>query len=280
MTTSSRPPAEAVDIVVSAMSSRAEAPWLTKVMSGTFAGGAIGMGFVFYVTTQVGLGDFPAGIAKLIGGLVFSGGLFVVVLTGADLFTSTTMSVVAWADRKLRMGKLLLHWLQIYLLNMVGAGILVGLIFFSGAWKQHDGGWGAVVVSSAVAKVSHSWVEAFFLGILCNIPVCVGAWLTYLGKTVTDRFFAVLLPIALFVATGFEHSVANMFVIPLGILLKGESLVVDGLSVDLTALTWDAFALANLVPVTLGNIVGGSVFVGLTMWAWHRAGRRERLGAE
>lgn len=270
------PPA-AVDAAQAGLLRKATAPWTSTMVSAMFAGALIGLGFVFYTTTQMGAIDLPYGVAKALGGLAFSGGLFVVIISGADLFTSTSMSTMLWAEGKLRIGRLLRHWGLVYLFNMVGAGVLVMLILFSGTALQHGGEWGAILVGAANNKVSHTWTEAFFLGILCNLLVCLAVWVGFLGKTVVDRFIAVLFPISLFVATGFEHSVANMFIIPMGLVLKGQAapeVMASLAGADVSGLTWSSYITANLIPVTLGNIVAGSLMMGLGMLVWHNHARK------
>lgn len=277
MSSAAHTPVEGVDVARAGLLKKANASLGSTMISAMFAGALIGLGFVFYTTTQMGADAMPYGLAKAIGGLAFSGGLFVVIILGADLFTSTTMSTIALADGKLGIGRLLRHWGWVYLCNMLGAAVLVALIYFSGTALQHDGEWGAILVRSASAKVSHTFVEAFALGILCNLLVCLAVWVGFLGKTVVDRFIAVLFPISLFVATGFEHSVANMFIIPMGLMLKqqGAPEIVGALGgADLSGLTWESYLTANLIPVTLGNLLAGAIFVALGMWGWHRRARR------
>src|SRR5690606_20518568 len=145
--------------------------------------------------------------------------------------------------------------------NFLGALTIVGLIYAAGTWRAADGEWGAVVLTTSLAKVDHSFVEAFALGVLCNLMVCLAVWAAYSGRTTTDKILAIILPIALFVATGFEHSVANMFMIPLGLLLKhtsGDAFCTStGLAPsDFAGLTWVSFLGDKLLRLTLCNIVG------------------------
>lgn len=281
MSTVSNTPAEALEVAQSGLLKKVHAPPGATVVSAMFAGALIGAGFIFYATTQLGAAGLPHGVGRAIGGLAFSGGLFVVIVMGADLFTSSTMTSIPLANGRLRVGKLLQHWAGVYLCNMLGAGLFVALVFYSGTGKLHGGEWGAILIQSATAKVSHTFVEAFCLGILCNLFVCLAVWVAFIGKTVVDRFVAVLFPIALFVATGFEHSVANMFIIPMGLAFKAEAHPATMAALggaDISQLTWGSYFLDNLLPVTLGNIVAGSIMVGLGMWWWHR--RRDAQHAE
>ena len=270
-----------LDVARTGLLKKTNAHWSTTAVSATIAGAAIGLAFVFYLITQMGAGELPFGVARLIGGLVFSGGLFVVIVTGADLFTSTSMTPMLLLDRSLTVARLLRHWAAVYLFNMAGAGLLVALIFFSGMARMNGGEWGAIVLSTAATKVAHPWSEAFFLGVMCNVLVCLGVWVAYHGRSVVDTFVSVLFPIALFVAAGFEHSVANMFIIPMALALKAQAdpTIMQALSgTDLADLTWGSYLTANLVPVSLGNIVG-AVLVAVGFWAWHRRAKPEAPAA-
>jgi formate transporter len=242
------------------------------------AGGYIALGFVFFTTTQVGAVDLPYGVAKFLGGLAFSTGLALVVLTGAELFTSSTLTLMARASGRISWFQLLRNWTIVYVGNFIGALTIAGLVFLGGTWHQAEGRWGAVVLDTGLAKVSHSFTEAFVLGILCNLLVCLAVWVAYSGRSTVDKVAAVTLPIALFVASGFEHSVANMFMIPLALIIKGQA------GDDFWAtgpdpaaygdLTWGAFLGGNLLPVTLGNIVGGGLMIGMLYWLVFLRGQR------
>lgn len=244
---------------------------LKSFLLGLTAGGYIALGFVFFTTSQVGAADLPYGVAKVLGGVVFATGLVLVVLTGAELFTSSTLTLTARASGRITWRQLVSNWVVVYVANFFGALTIVALIYVGGTWKNADGAWGAVVLDTALHKVQHTFLEAFVLGVLCNLMVCLAVWAAYSGRTTTDKVLAVTMPIALFIATGFEHSVANMFVIPLGILIK------DGAGADFwsasgldqssySELTWPAFYVDNLLPVTLGNVVGGGVMIGVLYW--------------
>lgn len=244
---------------------------LKSFLLGLTAGGYIALGFVFFTTSQVGAAELPWGVAKVLGGLVFSTGLALVVLTGAELFTSSTLTLTARASGRITWAQLLVNWVVVYAANFLGALTIVALVYLGGTWQAADGGWGAVVLATALHKVHHSFLEAFVLGVLCNLMVCLAVWAAYSGRTTTDKILAVTMPIALFVASGFEHSVANMFMIPLAILVKDNagSQFWSGAGLDradFTDLTWSAFYLDNLLPVTLGNIVGGGVMIGVLYW--------------
>ncbi|MGO1173527.1 MAG: formate transporter FocA [Actinomycetaceae bacterium] len=264
-------PAQMAQTAEDAAFAKATGRPLKSLLLGLTAGGYIALGFVFYVTSQVGAQDLPFGVAKVLGGLVFSSGLALVVLTGAELFTSSTLTLTARASGRITWLQLLRNWGIVYVANFLGALTIVVLVLVGGTWEQADGGWGVVVLNAATTKVSHTFLEAFVLGILCNLMVCLAIWAAYSGRTTTDKILAVTMPIALFVASGFEHSVANMFLIPLAILIKdtaGADFFANA-GVDAAAysdLTWGAFYLDNLIPVTLGNVVGGGVMIGVLYW--------------
>ena len=244
---------------------------LKSFLLGLTAGGYIALGFVFFITSQVGAAEMPYGVARVLGGVVFSTGLALVVLTGAELFTSSTLTLTARASGRITWRQLVNNWVVVYVANFLGALTIVALIYLGRTWENADGGWGAVVQNTALHKVHHTFFEAFVLGVLCNLMVCLAVWAAYSGRTTTDKLLAVTMPIALFVATGFEHSVANMFMIPLAILIKDNAGAdfwsTSGLDPSaFTDLSWSAFYVDNLLPVTLGNIVGGGVMIGVLYW--------------
>jgi len=280
-----RSPAQMAQVAEDISYSRATGRPLKSFLLGLTAGAYIAVGFVFFITTKAGAGDVPWGISQLIGDVVFSTGLILVVLTGAELFTGSTLTLTARASGRITWSQLLKNWGIVYVANFLGALVIVGLIYLAGTWRSADGEWGAVVLTTSLAKVDHPFLEAFALGVLCNLMVCLGIWAAYSGRTTTDKILAVILPIALFVATGFEHSVANMFMIPLGLLLKdtvgAEFWSTTGLAqADFADLTWGAFLVDNLLPVTLGNIVGGGLMVGIMYWTIFRYLDRPRQEPE
>lgn len=272
-------PAQMAEAAEDAAFAKATGKPLKSFLLGLTAGGYIALGFVFYITSQVGAAGMPWGVGKVLGGLVFATGLVLVVLTGAELFTSSTLTLTARASGRITWGQLLTNWVVVYISNFLGALTMVALIYLGGTWHKADGGWGAVVLETSLTKVHHNFLQAFTLGILCNLLVCLGVWAAYSGRTTTDKILAVTMPIALFVATGFEHCVANMFMLPLGLLIKdtagADFWSAAGLAeADFADLTWASFLLDNLLPVTLGNIVGGGVMIGVLYWTiFHFIGR-------
>jgi formate/nitrite transporter len=238
------------------------------------AGAFIGIGACFSTLAVTG-SDAGFGTTRLIAGLVFSLGLILVIVGGAELFTGNNLIAMAWADRSVTSAEILRNWLLVYIGNFVGAFLTVLLVVLSGIWKLGDHAVGATAVSIAAAKCGLPFVEAFFRGVLCNALVCMAIWLCFSARSTTDRILSIVFPITAFVALGFEHSIANMYFIPLGILLGGEP-ALQGSLLNGAGITWLDFA-RNLVPVTLGNIVGGTVLVaGLYWFIYLRPSKGER----
>lgn len=246
-----------------------------SILAGLF----IALGGLFFTTVLAGTeGSLPYGLGQFLAGLVFTVGLVLVLAGGAELFTGNTMSIaVAWYERQVTVGRMLGSWGVVFVGNFVGSLVLVGLVFLSGQYTLGGGEVGAAALTTAEAKVQLSFLEALTSGILANFLVCLAVWLSYSARTTTDKIVALVLPIWAFVAAGLEHSVANMYLVPMGLVIK------DGASGDFWAsigaapsafadLTWGSFLLNNLLPVTIGNIVGGAVLVGLAYWyAFRRA---------
>ena len=232
------------------------------------AGAFIALGAVFFTLVTYDSSHISAGLMRLLGGLVFCLGLILVVVAGAELFTGNNLIVMAYVDGKVSFYQLMKNWLIVYLGNFIGAlGILI-LIYLSNHWLIGDGAVGAKAILIANAKVNLTWMEAFSRGILCNILVCLAVWLCFAGRSVVDKVVAIIFPITAFVAMGFEHSVANMYFIPAGLMAvqQADLVAMTGSSIDLANLTMSGFLINNLLPVTLGNILGGSVFVALFYW--------------
>ncbi len=244
-----------------------------------FAGAFIALAFVFYITVTTG-SQGSWGMTRFIGGLAFSLGLILVVVCGGELFTSTVLSTVAWAQKKVTNSDLVKTWGRVYAGNFVGAMLMVLLIFLAGMYQLDGGRWGLSALNIAQHKLHHSWTQAFVLGILCNMMVCLGVWMTFATKDVLTKVVLVMLPVAMFVSSGFEHSIANMFMVPMGIAIHqfADPAWFEALNIspdkyaDLTVMN---FVFNNLIPVTLGNIVGGGVFVGLGYWLVDNAGLKQ-----
>lgn len=235
------------------------------------AGVFISIAFVFYITATTGSGAMPYGIAKLIGGICFSLGLMLVVVCGADLFTSTVLIVVAKASGRISWGQLARNWINVYAGNLAGALFFVALMWFAGQHMVANGAWGLNVLETADHKMHHTFIEAVCLGTLANLLVCLAVWMSYSGRTLTDKLVVMILPVGMFVASGFEHSIANMFLIPYAIAIRDFATpefwqVAGTTAAHFESLTVSNFIIDNLIPVTIGNIIGGGVLVGLTYW--------------
>ncbi len=236
------------------------------------AGIFIGFGAIFSTTAIAGAGPvLPFGITRLVAGIAFAFGLVLVVVSGAELFTGNTLMVVAWANRKLRIGPMLKNWLIVYLGNFLGSLGLAALVYASGQFSLGKGAIGTTALAIAAAKVELGFGQAIALGILANILVCMAVWLSFSARTTTDQVLALMPPVAAFVAAGFEHSVANMYFVPVGLLIKNGAAPAFWTTIGKTPenypnLTWEHFLVGNLLPVTLGNIIGGVLCVGLAYW--------------
>lgn len=237
------------------------------VLAGAFIG--LGAELSTLAITDSGLGF---GVSKLLGGLVFSLGLILVVIAGAELFTGNNLIVMAWVSGKLTLGQVMRNWIIVYFGNMVGSLLTVMLVYLTKQWTFANYHVGATALNIANAKVNLSFAEGLARGILCNALVCLAVWLCLSGRSVTDKILAIVFPITAFVASGFEHSIANMYFIPMGLLLKGESQVIAAagkVAGDLVNLNLQGLA-GNLISVTTGNIFGGGFMVAVVYWFIYR----------
>lgn len=232
-------------------------PLLSTLMLGILAGAFIGFGALYFVLVK---SDPSLGFAarQVLGGVAFSLGLILVIVAGAELFTGNNLLAVAWADHKISSTELLRNWTIVFAGNFVGATGLALLVFLSRHTEMNDGAIGREYLAIAAAKLALPFWTAFFKGILCNVLVCMAVWMALAGRSVVDKAVAIVFPISAFVAAGFEHSIANMYFIPLAMLLQAFGHLEAGGQ----AITWLAFFKSQL-PVLLGNILGGSVLVGL-----------------
>jgi formate/nitrite transporter len=226
------------------------------------AGAFIALGAMFATTVTVG--ELPFGVERLLAGIVFSLGLILVVVAGAELFTGNNLIVMATASGRVPVRRLLRNWGLVYVGNLVGAVATAALVFAGKQYEFADGEVGANVLSIAETKGGLGFGQAIALGILCNALVCLAIWLTYSARSVTDKVLAIVFPISAFVAAGFEHSVANMYFLSAGLFVEGE---VGG---EFPHVNLEDAVIGNLLPVTIGNIIGGSVMVGLVYWLVYR----------
>jgi len=240
---------------------------LPLLLLGILAGAFIGLGALAFVLVK---SDPTLGYAssQLLGGLVFSLGLFMVVVAGAELFTGNNLLVMAWADKKISTVDLLRNWSVVALGNFMGACGLALLVFFSGHVQMNNGLIAEQYLQIAALKCSLPASVAFFKGVLCNVLVCMAVWMAIAGRSVVDKLVAVLFPVMVFVAAGFEHSIANMYIIPLAMLIQAFGDAGSSMH-QITAV--DFFA--NLLPVLLGNLFGGAVLVGFVYHVIYQRGR-------
>lgn len=244
------------------------------------AGIFIGLAFIFYITVTTGAEQLPWGLKRVLGGLAFSLGLILLVVCGGELFTSSVLSIIPRANNKINTHSMLANWGKVYFGNFLGASALVFVVMTAKLYNLDAGLWGANALHIAAHKLEHGFWQAVMLGLLCNLLVCLAIWMTFSTTSSTHKALLVCLPIAMFVSTGFEHIVANMFMIPLGISIKTMAEPAfwqqSALSPsDFSHLTWGNFIQHNLIPVTIGNILGGALIVGLGYWSIYQRPNQE-----
>jgi formate transporter FocA len=245
------------------------------------AGAFIAFGAIFATTVTADMTLSPS-FTKLIGGIAFSLGLILVIVGGAELFTGNNIIVMAWANKRIKTSQVIRNWTIVYFGNFVGSIAMAVLMFFSLQYSSGTGNIGAKALSIAEAKCSLGFGQAIVLGIFCNVLVCLAVWLCYSAKTTGGKILAIVFPITAFVAAGFEHSIANMYFIPKALLIKNGANDAFWTSIGATPemydkLTWGNFIFDNLVPVTIGNIIGGAVLVGLVYWFVYLKGYKRKI---
>jgi formate transporter len=246
---------------------KATSPWFTVFVLGILAGAYIGFGGLLSTTVTFDMAaKWGIGFTKILGGAAFSVGLMLVVIAGAELFTGNNLMVSSVMMREITFSTMIKRWGVVFLANFIGSIIIVVLFYFSGLWKTGDGALGAAAVKIAYNKLALSFSEALWRGIGCNWLVCLAVWMALAARQIIGKIFAIFFPIMAFVAIGFEHSVANMYFIPTGILLMNGAGFSSIPGVDPNILNWINFLWRNLLPVTMGNIIGGVVFVGMSYW--------------
>lgn len=267
-------------LLPAAIAEKAEGAGVVKVSLGFYrtfalailAGSFIGLGAIFATTVTTGAaGVLPYGVIKLLGGLVFCLGLILVILAGAELFTGNNLIIMAWMNSRVTTLQVLRSWLVVYVGNFVGSILTAAGMFLTAQYAFADGAVGLNALNIADGKLHYGFVQAIMLGAFCNALVCLAVWLCMGARTATDKILAIIFPITAFVAAGFEHSVANMYFIPMGLFIKDGAAVGFWASIghtpaDFATLTWGNFFLYNLLPVTIGNIIGGALMVGLVYW--------------
>jgi formate transporter len=254
---------------------KSTAPVISVFSLAILAGAFIALGAIFATTVSAGTADvLPYGVSRLLAGIVFCLGLILVIVGGAELFTGNNLIVMAWANGKVSSRAMLYNWVIVYAGNFVGSIGTAVLVLLS---RQHEFGGGAVghtALSIANSKAGLDFFQAIALGILCNALVCLAVWLTFSARSTVDKIAAIIFPITAFVAAGFEHSVANMYFVPIGLFIQAFDPAFTAASgLDLPNLTWGAFLVNNLIPVTIGNIIGGTVLVAAVYWSIYLRGR-------
>ncbi len=268
-------PQETLYIALEKGIAKGKTPLIPQLLLAILAGAFIALAAAGSNMAAYGLWLNPEtyGLGKLVAGAIFPIGLMLVLLAGAELFTGNNLLVIAVADGQLGFPRMLRNWGVVYLGNFVGSMLIVLLILLSG--QLHAGGnlLGGATIRIAAAKVSLAFLPALALGVLCNWLVCLAVWLAYAATDMTGKILAIFFPILLFITSGFEHSVANMYYVPAGILARDNPAyaAASKLSPEVLAqITWPNFLVHNLLPVTIGNIIGGGVFVGLVYWIAYR----------
>ncbi|MEW5868677.1 MAG: formate transporter FocA [Chloroflexota bacterium] len=262
---------------------KAEAPLLTMFALAVLAGAFIALGAIFATTIAAsGISikgpdgalafstAMPYGVTRLLTGLVFCLGLILVVVGGAELFTGNNLIIMAWASGKVTTRALLRNWAVVYVGNFVGSVGTAILILMSQQYTNGNGAVGLTALNIAKAKVEMGFVQAMALGILCNALVCLAVWMTFSARSTMDKIAAIIFPITGFVAAGFEHSIANMYFIPVALFIKSFARdsfwqMIAKTPADFASLNWMGFV-KNLIPVTIGNIIGGAIFVAAIYW--------------
>ncbi|NIP28381.1 MAG: CBS domain-containing protein [Phycisphaerae bacterium] len=245
--------------------------FLSMFTLSVLAGAFIAFGAVLY-TYVIHDSSLSMGLTKLLGGMVFCLGLILVIVAGAELFTGNNLIVMACVSRRITIQRLLRNWIIVFCGNFFGSLVVVSLVSQSGQWTSSGAAVGVKALMIANSKVNLTFVEALSRGILCNILVCLAVWLCFSCRSVADKVLAIIFPITAFVALGFEHSVANMYFVPAGLLLKQDPQVLSaaerilGQAPELSRLTVYGFLVRNLLPVTIGNIIGGGLLVGIIYW--------------
>lgn len=243
---------------------------ITLLTLGILAGAFIAFGAMFMTVVLTGSGDLPWGVARLLAGLVFSLGLILVIVGGAELFTGDSLMIVACASQRISLRALLRAWSLVYAGNVVGAVGTATLVFLAGEHEFAGGAVGKTALAIATAKAALPLPQLFFLAVLCNVLVCLAVWMSFGAQNATDKVAVIVPPIAAFVAAGFEHSIANLYFLPYALLIKASAAPAFWTAIGQDAGAYPALtagaALYNIVVATIGNLLGGSLLVGAIYW--------------
>lgn len=276
-------PAEIIDVAIGVCIKKVSTPYLKEFMLAILAGAFIGFASEGSNMAAFNLFARPEtyGLGKVLAGSIFGTGLMLVIVAGAEMFTGQTLILAAVLDGKVKLSQMLTNWVLVWIGNLVGSLFLAYMMVQSGLFSSGDSVLGAMTIKIAAYKVGLPFMSAFWLGVMCNWLVCLAVWMSFAAKDIVGKLFAIFFPIWLFITSGFEHSVANMYYIPAGILAKSnpqwvEAAMQYGVTPEkLDHLNWMTFFLNNEVPVTLGNIVGGGILVGAYYWFVYKQGRKE-----
>lgn len=265
------PPAMA-DKAIQVGIQKSKSDFLTLFVLSTMAGAFIAFGALFSTVVTAGAAPvLPYGLQRLLAGLAFSLGLILVVVGGAELFTGNMLIIMAFLKKQIPFKAVLRNWVIVYFGNFAGSLVTVAIIFLGKHYLSGHGVIGLNILNIGEAKTSLGFLQAIMLGIMCNAAVCMAVWLTYSARSTTDKIMAIIPPITAFVAAGFEHSIANMYFLPIALWVKygagsGFYEMIQKTPADFPHLTMNNFLIANLLPVTIGNIIGGAVMVGLVYY--------------
>ncbi len=262
-------PAEIVDAAIKAGKTKAERKFIPMLILAILAGAFIAFGAEASNMAAFNLLKNPEtfGLGRTLAGTIFPVGLMLVVLSGAELFTGNTLISITVYEKKTSIGLMLKNWAVVYVGNFIGSILIVLMVAKTGLLNSGGMDLGMMTVKIALGKVNLSFWGALLSGIMCNWLVCLGVWLAFAANSVQGKILGIFFPIWLFVTSGFEHSVANMYYIPAGILAKAQYGELLGVAQsELDALNWGNFITANLIPVTIGNIIGGILFVAAAYW--------------
>ena len=250
---------------------------LALVVLGVLAGAFISLGAIFMTVVLTGSDVLPWGVARLLAGLVFSLGLILVIAGGAELFTGDSLMIVACASRRITVSALLRAWSLVYAGNIIGALGTAALALLAGLHGFNGGAVGRTALTIALAKTSLPTLQLFFLALFCNVLVCLAVWMSFGARSTIDKISVIVPPVSAFVAAGFEHSIANLYLLPYGLAIKAwagaEFWIAIGQDATTYAMLTARGALHNIVVSTIGNLVGGSLMVGAVYWFVYLRGR-------
>ncbi len=258
-------PADVAQNYIQIGKSKANTPDAKTILLAVMAGLFIAIGGI--AATTVAVAVEPAALGKFLGAIIFPGGLTMVLIAGSELFTGNCLLIIPVLEKAIRLRRMIKNLVLVYIGNLIGCTLLAAAVVFSHQVALFDNGVAVSVISTAAAKCSLSFGDALIRGILCNFLVCIAVWISFAAKDITGKIIGVFFPILIFVLCGFEHSVANMYYIFAGLFAKAVPAFAQAAAgIDTSMLTVGNMFLRNLLPVTIGNIIGGALCVGLPYW--------------